>query len=637
MTTSPTNQPAASTTPTPLHRKFTRSAPSQKRGAESSNRGTPAPNLEQQTLAVVSSAASEEEKLAGLLQLAIGTSGGIGGFFAVRAEEQWYLSRQRAKIGKIPAPSFFDQAFSQKCESFLESNEIQTWVCETLEGILMFSVPLRRGENPELMLILATTQTPVVQATQNLSRISAAMRLWLGAAEARDANWQVESLASIIAIVSQIETCPTLDAAAEEAVNLMANQLSITSAAIGAIDGGAVRLKAISGVSKLDAGSKTGLSWLQSMVESQHRKQPGVFPAIDDENNFLLQAHRRLAADLQAESVFSQPLISEDEELVGVIVFAGQANVLSSDAFHRFNATAAPPLAAAIRSAKQRQKGKWSRALTWTREKLHTIPGIVTAALLLTFCLLMLLPVTYRVRCTAITEPVSRRFAVAPFAGQIIEGHAEAGDFVSAGQVLAELDGRTIRWDLFGVSAEREQSVTSRRMELSERNIPKAILAQLENERLEAKQEVLRYKEEHLQVRSPIDGIVLSGSLERAEAASVETGQTLFEIGPVKPMRIEIEIPANEVAQTQPGFPVSIWIDGQEDNVIEGEILKIRPRSTTRKAKNVFIAEIEFPNEDERLRPGMEGTVRIDCERRSLGWTLFHKPMNWLRANFSYF
>ena len=123
---------------------------------------------------------------------------------------------------------------------------------------------------------------------------------------------------------------------------------------------------------------------------------------------------------------------------------------------------------------------------------------------------------------------------------------------------------------------------------------------------------MLRYQQEHLQVRSPIEGIVLSGSLERSEAASVETGQVLFEIGPVKPMRIEIEIPANEVAQTKPGFPVSIWINGQEDDVIKGEIVKIRPSSTTRNAKNVFIVEVKFPNDDERLRPGMEGAHMVD-------------------------
>ena len=634
MTTSPTNQSASSTPQTPLHKTFTR--PSQKQRTKGT-KGTVAPNLEQQTLAVVSAPASDQEKMAELLKIAVGCTRGIGGFFAVRTNEQWYVSGQRPKVGKIPAPTFFDQTFSEKCEGFAATSQIQTWVCEALDGMLIFSIPIRRGDNAELMLVLTTAQAPVVQTTQNLTRFSNAIRLWLNSNEAIDANWQVESLASIIAIVSQIEPCKTLKLATEEAVNLMANQLPVANAAIGTIESDAVKLKAIAGVSKLDEGSKTGRSWLQSMVESQHRKQAGLFPAVDDENNFLLQAHRRLAADLQAEAVFSQPLMTEDEELVGIIAFAGSASELSSDAFLRFNAAAAPPLAAALRSAKLRQKNKWSRALSWARAKIHTTPGIIFAASMLAFTLLMLLPITYRVRCTVITEPVSRRFAVAPFAGQIIEGHAEAGDFVSEGQVLAELDGRTIRWDLFGVSAEREQSVTSRRMELSERNIPKAILAQLENERLKAKQEVLRYQEEHLQVRSPIEGIVLSGSLERAEAASVETGQTLFEIGPIKPMRIEIEIPANEVAQTKPGFPVSIWINGQEDNVIEGEIVKIRPRSTTRNAKNVFIAEIEFPNEDERLRPGMEGTARIDCERRSLGWSMFHKPMNWLRANFSYF
>ena len=417
----------------------------------------------------------------------------------------------------------------------------------------------------------------------------------------------------------------------------MSNQLPVAHAAIGILDRSTMRLKAISGISKLDVGSKTGRSWLQAMVESQHRKAPGLFPAIDSENNFLLQSHRRLAADLQLPGVFSLPLVAEDETLVGTIIYAGESDALSTESFMRFNAAAGPPLAAALRSAKGRQRNKLSRGWTWMRDKIHTMPGIVTVALLITFALLMLLPITYRVRCTVITEPVSRRFAVAPFAGQIIEGHAEAGDFVRQGELLAQLDGRTINWELIGVSAEREQSVTSRRMELSERNIPKAILAALEHERLQSEEEVLRYKKDHLQVRSPIDGIVLSGSLERAEAASVETGQTLFEIGPIKPMRIEIEIPANEVAQTKAGFPVSIWIDGQEDQVIEGEIVKIRPRSTTRKASNVFIAEVEFPNEDERLRPGMEGTARIDCERRSLGWSLFHKPMNWMRANFSYF
>ena len=629
MTTIPTNSSttANGASKVPLHKKFSRQVTKSK----------PKPNFEQQALAIVSAGAGEVETLAALLKLAIGIANGIGGFIATRTEEQWYHSKQKPAIGKIPSGAFFDEAFSQQCESSIASNEVKTMACDSLEGTLMYSIPLRATEEPELMLILTTAKASIVDANEGLNRIAAAIRLWMRGNKANDANWQAQSLASIISIVSQIETQDTVKSAAEETVNVMANHLPVTGAAIGMTDGNIVQLKAISGVSKMDKGSEASRSWLQTMVESQTRNRAGLFPATDQENNFLLQAHRRLASNLQAESVFSQPLITEDEEFMGSIVFTGESKALQSEQFQRFSATAAPAIAGALRSTKQRQRGRFHRAKVWVREKINSIPGIITTALIIGFALLMLLPVTYRVRCSAITEPVSRRFAVAPFAGQIIEGHVEAGDFVTDGQILAEMDGRTIRWELFGVSAERQQSLTSRQIELSDRNIAKAKLAELEHDRLHSQEAVLQYKQDHLQIRSPIDGIVLSGSLERAEAASVEIGQTLFEIGPVKPMRIEIEIPANEVAQTKPGLPVSIWINGQEDQVIEGEILKIHPRSTTRDAKNVFIAEIEFPNEDERLRPGMKGTVRIDCERRSLGWSLFHKPMNWMRANFSYF
>ena len=628
MTTSHPDKSTFSTKPIPLHKKYTKPVPKK----------VQQPNFEQQALSIISSGMSEMETRGQMLQLAITAIGGFGGFYATRTEEHWHLAKQKPAIGKVPAPSFFDESFSEKCGSFLQSGQVQTYSSEALDGALIFSVPTRSGdENPELMLILATKQAQIVEATQRMTQIAGAMRLWMSARSAQDSDWQVKSLASIIAMVSQIETQPTVKSASEETANLMANHLMVTGAAIGMIDQSRMQLKAISGVSKLDAGSQTCRCWLNAMVESDTRKESGIFPAVDQENNFLLQAHRQLASSLQAEAVFSQPLIAEDETVVGVLMFSGEAKYLQAEQFQRFSATAAPAIAAALRSAKRRQKGALSRGVSWIKEKAHSNVGILTAAAIVGFILLMLVPVTYRVRCSAITEPVSRRFAVAPFAGQIIEGYVEAGDFVTKGQVLAEMDGRSIRWELFGVAAERKQSVTSRGMELSDRNIPKAILAELEHDRLQSQEEVLRYKQEHLQVKSLIDGIVLSGSLERSEAASVETGQTLFEIGPIKPMRVEIEIPANEVAQTKAGHAVSIWIDGQEDNVLEGEILKIHPRSSTRNAQNVFIAEVEFPNEDERLRPGMKGTVRIDCDRRSLGWSLFHKPVNWMKANFSYF
>ena len=84
------------------------------------------------------------------------------------------------------------------------------------------------------------------------------------------------------------------------------------------------------------------------------------------------------------------------------------------------------------------------------------------------------------------------------------------------------------------------------------------------------------------------------------------------------------------------GHQAKVWIEGQEDRPVTGKILRIHPRSETRDAKNVFVAQIEFPNEDERLRPGMKGSVRIDGEKRSLGWSLFHKPVNYVRSRLTW-
>ena len=100
-----------------------------------------------------------------------------------------------------------------------------------------------------------------------------------------------------------------------------------------------------------------------------------------------------------------------------------------------------------------------SNFVTGTLYRARTVLAIFA---IVAFVALMFLPITYRVRCNCLAEPVSRRFAVAPFDGQIRLGHAEAGDFVKAGDLLAEMDGRTISWELAGVTAELKQSIRTR-------------------------------------------------------------------------------------------------------------------------------------------------------------------------------
>jgi biotin carboxyl carrier protein len=573
-----------------------------------------------------------------LLQIAMRCTGAAGACFLNKnLQDQWVPSINAPTVGRIPDRQKFAEKFSEKCDRLSGSNNAIIEKLPSLNNSQGLLASLRpRNSQPEIILLVLRSQKDSFAAMATIKDLANAMQLWLNGRNSADAEWQVHALSSIIELVAKIENQTSTKTAAEETVNMLANRIGCSSVAIGMFRKGKMRLEAISGVSKLDHGSEASRNYLQTLVESASRKQPGVFPATNEGNDFLLQAHRQLAAQSQCESVYTQPLICEDDSMIGAVVLTGTKAMLQSTQVERFGNAAAPAIANALRVSEKVKLTIFKRTKSYVGRKLSLAKQFILISAVIGFCLLMFLPITYRVRCNCVTEPVTRRFAVAPFDGQIETGHAEAGDFVEAGQTLAEMDGRTIRWELSTVTAEREQSLITRESELSERNIPKAMLAELEYDRLVSEEAILEFKRQHLQIKSPIAGVVLSGSLERAEAASIETGQVLFEIGPLQPMRVEIAIPGNEISQVKTGCPVKVWINGQEEEPIEAKIKKIHPRSETRDAKNVFIAEIEFPNDDQRLRPGMKGSVRIDCEERSLGWSLFHKPMNYVRSRLTW-
>lgn len=633
MNPSQTSQPSSPTGKIPLHRQY---KPAKKADAQQPTKlGR---TVDQQILQIISGNHNEQVLRTKFAQLVLDSSGIVGACYVHKdAQGLWAPSVSAPSVGRLPERRGFVEEFSERCDGFVKSPNVQAVKIESSDGIYGLFVPVKpRNSHPEVLLAVAQSQQAALQLAQTAQKVGQAIQLWLNGRDSADKDWQAQALSAIIEIVGKVESQETNKAAAEEVANLLANRTGCTSVAVGRFSKGRMQLEAISGVGKIDQGSDTSRDYLQALVESATRKQPGLFPATDQNNNFLLQAHKQLAAGTKSASVYSYPLADDEDRVIGAVVFTGERELLSTSQFRRFNDAAALPLARSLSVVDKVKQTALTRTKTMVKRKLSFARQMFIVVGLVCLALLMFLPITYRVRCNCVTEPVSRRFAVAPFDGQIEAGMVEAGDLVTAGQVLAEMDGRTINWELYGVLAERQQSLRTREIELSERNVSETILAELEYDRLVSQEEILQHRRDHLKIKSPIDGVVLSGSLERAEAASVETGQVLFEVGPVRPMRIEVAVPSDEIAQIREGYEAKVWIEGQEDRPVEGKIMRIHPRSETRDADNVFVAEIEFPNEDERLRPGMKGSVRIDGEKRSLGWSLFHKPVNYLRSRLTW-
>ncbi len=592
-------------------------------------------NIEQQLLSIISGNADEKVVRTRFLQMAQQTLGASAACFLARSRIDTWLPNDRSpRMGRLPQWEQLPEDFSEKCDEFARSTNIQQARIGDLTALL---APVQNSSTEvEIMFVLLRDPSQVADAGRVLQKMAVTLQVWLRSRLSADNEWQVASLGTIIELVGKLESQPNIDSAAEELANLLSNHLKCRSVTVGLTKRERMRLSSISGVAKIDHSSQIGKDSLATLMESALRKQPALFPAMDMDNNHLLQAHRQLASGSQIEAVFSFPLITEDDQAIGAVVLTGDKEQLSSEHVRRFCLAAAPAIANTLHTVNRVQLSRIRRGMRFVSTKLSKLKTLAILLAIVGVVALMFLPITYRVRCNCVTEVMTRRFAVAPFDGLIVRGKVKAGDMVTAGETLAEMDGRTIRWELSGVMSEREQSDLTQKMELKERNVAKSFLADLEYDRLVSEEAILQYKRDHLLIKSPISGVVLAGDIERAEAASVKTGEKLFEIGPIKPMRLEVAIPSEEIAQVRSGFPIKAWIDGQEEEPFEGTIVRIQPRSETRDARNVFIAEVEFLNDDERLRPGMSGTVRIDCEQRSLGWSLFHKPMNYLRSQFAW-
>jgi multidrug resistance efflux pump len=237
------------------------------------------------------------------------------------------------------------------------------------------------------------------------------------------------------------------------------------------------------------------------------------------------------------------------------------------------------------------------------------------------------IPLPLHVDCACSIEPVVRRHVAAPFQGPLEESLVEPGDMVQAGQVLASMDGREIRWELAGVRAALHRAEKERAGHMATHDSGKAELARLEMEKLRLRMELLEHREQQLQIRSPIDGIVVKGDLKKSEGVPLDAGQKLFEIAPLDAMVVELLVESRDVGEVEAGMPVNFYLDASPFTRRAGIVERVQPRSEMRDNVNVFVAELRIDNDGGELRPGMRGNARITSGRSTLAWNLLRKPL----------
>lgn len=205
---------------------------------------------------------------------------------------------------------------------------------------------------------------------------------------------------------------------------------------------------------------------------------------------------------------------------------------------------------------------------------------------------------------TATVQPDKRNSISSSMPSRIREIYVEVGDHVKKGQLLVELDASNIM----------QQKVQLDNIEL-EYNRAKELVAvggasqqQLDQitTQFEAAKTAYDNMLENTKLLSPVNGVVTARNFDSGDLAQGPI-LTVMQINPVK---IVINVSESEFTKVKKGMPIDITFDVFGEELFEGKVSLIYP--TIDPMTRTFGVEVEIPNSNNRVRPGMFARATID-------------------------
>jgi len=196
---------------------------------------------------------------------------------------------------------------------------------------------------------------------------------------------------------------------------------------------------------------------------------------------------------------------------------------------------------------------------------------------------------------------------IMPQAGNRIgKVYVEVGDYVSKGQLLAEMD-RT-QLDQLTLQIKNDENEYNRMKSLYE----EGGLSQSDFEAAELNFKVREssYKniKENTILTSPITGFVTARNFDAGDMFSMAS--PLFTIQQVVPVKLRVGVSESEYTKVKKGDSVTLTVDALPGKTFKGKIERIYP--VIDPSTHTFKAEVHVQNADKVLRPGMYARVTVN-------------------------
>jgi len=206
---------------------------------------------------------------------------------------------------------------------------------------------------------------------------------------------------------------------------------------------------------------------------------------------------------------------------------------------------------------------------------------------------------------SASVEAYATNNIVSQSAGRIRKINVEVGDYVTKGQVVAEMD--RLQLEQTRLQLQNDSTELARIRSLYEEGgVAKSDLEAMElgyNVRRSTYANLL----ENTVLRAPITGYITARNYDVNDMYAMS--MPIFTVQQVVPVKLKVGISESEYSKVHKGDKVSLTVDALPGRSFTGRIERIYP--TIDAATHTFLAEVVVGNSDRLLRPGMFARVVV--------------------------
>ncbi len=590
----------------------------------------------------VASSSCRETALRNLAHIVIEHIHPVGLYFSDRVTAPQFGRHLQLLCGRELSDKILLDNVGELCQAACRTGVQQVALDASNRQLLVVVPVITQGRSPEVLcaILPADSAQPAARVAEILTFAASHVTLWYVLQANLQAERHVKNSTALLDVMAQVETCDDLDDGCVTLVNELQSFLGCHSVAIGVKRNrrSDCQLKAISGHAHFDRQAQfveaVELAFEETLVQSRVIEYP---PSRESAESCVAPSFQQLRDVLSCNSLVGAPLTDDQGNAIGAWLFVDPPEPSDSTVdVINFADSSQRQIGVCLRLLQRGERSwvsrKWHAWFAGSRSTRRLLAGMVALLAVALLCC----PFSHKVKCDCGLQPVLRRFVAAPHDGILQSALVQPGDRVKEGQVLALIDGREVRLEIAALSSEYDQARKVWEAALSVEDISRSQQAGLEMRRLELKIDLLKDRQQHLEIRSPLDGVVISGDLEKSQGAPLTTGQTLFEIAPTSEMIVEIEVPEPEISFVHTGMEVQVRLEAAPRQVLRGKIDRIVPRAQVKDDRVVFVAKCRLTRPGHELRPGMSGQAALLGQRRSLAWLLFHRPYESLLMMFGW-